>query len=371
MQESNKLFAQNLKNLRKKAGISQIELAERILYTAKAVSKWETGTVLPPSNVLPLLAQALDTDLNSLFNYRNKASYYLGIDGGGTKTRFMLADSEGNVLNMITLPASNPTSVGLKETVNILKDGIRQILNVPYNKVSVFAGIAGCGIASNGDYVSNELASYNFSKLIVTSDAENVIYAGLKGNDGIISIMGAGSAIFISKSGKRSRIGGYGHIIGDVFSGTEFGRATVEAALYDLDGSGDKTAITKEVLSRVDNVADLPNLISTNGKSYLASFADIVFKCAKQGDAVANEIFDRNVNRLARQLSVALDMFDGKETVPIVLAGGITNMSNQFLGKLNQKITSRCPREIKILKEEPVIGAVFAAGVLAKENNNA
>lgn len=371
MEEANKSFAQNLKKLRTKAGINQIELAERISYTAKAVSKWETGTALPPTNVLPLLAQALDTDFNSLFSYRDKTSYYLGIDGGGTKTRFMLADKDGNVLNVITLPASNPTSVGIQETVNVLKDGIKQILNVPYNKVSVFAGIAGCGIASNGKFVVQELESYNFSRLTVTSDAENVIYAGLKGNDGIISIMGTGSATFVAKNGERSRIGGYGHIIGDVFSGTEFGRAAIEAALYDLDGSGEKTAITKEILSRVDNIQDLPNLISTNGKTYLASFAGIIFKCVEQGDAVANEILDRNINRLARQLSAALDMFDKDTKIPIVLAGGITNMSNQFLDKLNQNINSKCPREIKILKEEPVTGAVLAAGVLVKENNNA
>lgn len=371
MQNSNKSFAQNLKKLRSEAGLNQNELAERISYTAKAISKWETGTALPPSNVLPLLAQALGTDLNSLFNYRDKATYYLGIDGGGTKTRFMLADSDGNILNSITLPASNPTSVGIDETVNILKDGFKQILNVPYNKISVFAGIAGCGIASNSEYVLNELASYNFSKLVVVSDAENVISAGLKGSDGIISIMGTGSATFISKNGKRTRIGGYGHIIGDVFSGAEFGRAAIESALYHLDGSGDKTAITQEILSRVDNIEDLPNLISAKGKTYLASFADIVFKCAEQGDAIASKILDRNIKRLARQLSAALDNFDGTVAIPIVLAGGITNMSNQFLDKLNQSIISKCPRKIKILKEEPVTGAVLAAGVLVKENNNA
>ncbi len=371
MQESNKLFAQNLKKLRNEAGINQITLAQRISYSAKAVSKWETGTALPPSNVLPLLAQALDTDLNSLFNYRDKASYFLGIDGGGTKTRFMLADDKGNVLNSITLPASNPTSVGIDETVNILKNGFKQILNVPYNKVSVFAGIAGCGIASNSEYVCKELSSYNFSKLTVTSDAENVIFAGLKGEDGIISIMGTGSATFVSKSGKRTRIGGYGHIIGDAFSGAEFGRACIEAALYDLDTSGDKTAMTSEVLSRVNNVANLPNLISTKGKTYLATFADIIFKCAEQGDTVACEILDRNISRLARQLSAALDMFDGKNQIPIVLAGGITNMSNQFLDKLTERIKSKCPKKIKILTEEPVVGAVLAAGTLVKENNNA
>jgi N-acetylglucosamine kinase-like BadF-type ATPase len=101
------------------------------------------------------------------------------------------------------------------------------------------------------------------------------------------------------------------------------------------------------------------------------SFAGIIFKCVEQGDAVANEILDRNINRLARQLSAALDMFDKDTKIPIVLSGGITNMSNQFLDKLNQNINSKCPREIKILKEEPVTGAVLAAGVLVKENNNA
>ena len=361
MSEENLGFAKNLKALRIKSGLSQVELAEKISYTAKAVSKWETGNALPPSNVVPLLSQALDTDLNTLFKYRDKPSYYLGIDGGGTKTRFMLVDSNGNTLNLITLPASNPTAVGLDETVRILQDGIKQILNVPYPKVSVFAGIAGCGIASNSEYVTSKLASYGFSGLTIASDAENVIYAGLKGKDGIISIMGTGSVTFVSKNGKRTRIGGYGHIIGDAFSGAEFGRACIEAALYDLDKSGEKTAMTKQVLSRVDDIVDIPNAISTKGKSYLASFADIVFNCAKDGDLVAAEILNNNIHRLAKQLSAALCNFNGKK-VQIVLAGGITNFSNQFLDKLNAQIKSDNQFEIKILKDEPVLGAVLAAG---------
>ena len=54
--------------LRSKKGITQKELATLINVSDKAVSKWERGDGCPDVGILPLLAQTLETDVDSLLN---------------------------------------------------------------------------------------------------------------------------------------------------------------------------------------------------------------------------------------------------------------------------------------------------------------
>ncbi len=49
-------FARQLRQARRDAGLTQRELGEALAYSAKAVSKWESGRALPPSEVLPVLS---------------------------------------------------------------------------------------------------------------------------------------------------------------------------------------------------------------------------------------------------------------------------------------------------------------------------
>ena len=56
----------NIARLRRERGMTQAELAERINYSDKAVSKWERAESLPDVLTLISLAEQLDTDLNTL-----------------------------------------------------------------------------------------------------------------------------------------------------------------------------------------------------------------------------------------------------------------------------------------------------------------
>ena len=56
----------SIARLRREKGMTQADLAERINYSDKAVSKWERGESLPDVLTLVNLARHLDTDLNTL-----------------------------------------------------------------------------------------------------------------------------------------------------------------------------------------------------------------------------------------------------------------------------------------------------------------
>lgn len=53
-------------SMRKKQGLSQKQLAERIDVTDKTISKWETGNRLPDASILLRLSQELQIDVNEL-----------------------------------------------------------------------------------------------------------------------------------------------------------------------------------------------------------------------------------------------------------------------------------------------------------------
>ena len=112
MENFSKIFADNLRHFRKEMKLTQEQLAARLGYTEKAISKWEQGMSIPPADTLLILADTLNVSLDDLFGHTSQPTYYLGVDGGATKTSFALADSEGSIINEIVLGPSNPFDLG-------------------------------------------------------------------------------------------------------------------------------------------------------------------------------------------------------------------------------------------------------------------
>lgn len=52
--------------LRTRRGLSQDELAEKVMATRQAVSRWETGRTVPNTETLKLLSKVLDVSINTL-----------------------------------------------------------------------------------------------------------------------------------------------------------------------------------------------------------------------------------------------------------------------------------------------------------------
>ena len=57
---------ETIKTLREKHGLSQDQLAERVMVTRQAVSRWETGETQPNTDTLKLLSKEFDVSINTL-----------------------------------------------------------------------------------------------------------------------------------------------------------------------------------------------------------------------------------------------------------------------------------------------------------------
>ena len=59
---------ENIAYFRKKLGLTQEMLSERIGVTAQAVSKWENGVTNPDISLLPRISEALGIGIGDLFD---------------------------------------------------------------------------------------------------------------------------------------------------------------------------------------------------------------------------------------------------------------------------------------------------------------
>ena len=373
MDNYSKIFADNLRHFRKEMKLTQEQLADRLGYTEKAISKWEQGASIPPADTLIILADALNVSLDDLFSHTSQPTYYLGVDGGATKTAFVLADSDGNVIKEVTLGPSNPFDIGFDAATEILTQGINEITaNVRKKKISFYAGISGGGTPDMKEKFRVFFESFGFLRTDNGSDAENIIAAGLRGEDGAIIIMGTGSSCFVSIGGNTNRIGGLGYLFDHGGSGYDIGNNAIKSALSAEDKSGKPTLIRDYILEETGFSNALSNLsyFYSIGKSGIASFSPVVFKAYDNGDEVAGEILDRNMSHIAHLAKTTLEYFKGNENpVKIAIVGGLTKQWDILYPMIEKhlKINGAYDRvNLQVFIGDVVQGALIKAGAPIK-----
>ena len=366
------IFAENLRNYRKALGLKQADLADKINYSVKAVSKWEKGDTLPPAQVILDICEVLGIEINVILDNTREASYYLGIDGGATKTSFVLADRSGTIISAVRLPSSNPFDIGFDRSTEILSRGIESVTRgISKRKISCFAGLSG-GVSGNmRERFKEYFGDFGFFKAENGSDAENIIKAGLGDRDGAVIIMGTGSSCFAQKDGQLTRIGGYGYLFDGLGSGYDIGRDAIKYSLLDDNGVGEKTLLTQMIKEKTGCDTVLGNLsyFYSINKAGIASFCPLVFEAYEKGDGVAVRILDANMSRVAELINYAADII-GKKT-DVVLVGGLTNQYGVLSPIIEEHLVNMRLSEkvsIRVYNDDVVYGALLNAGMSEADN---
>jgi N-acetylglucosamine kinase-like BadF-type ATPase len=159
-----------------------------------------------------------------------RAVTFLGIDGGGSKTTFLLEDSKGQELARTETGPSNWLSAGSDEVRESLAAGIARLPTVPD---VACGGFAGAGRPSGVAFYRGCLESLlPQTRVLIESDAF-ISYIGAIGiQPGVLLIAGTGAiAIARANDGNMIRVGGWGSVFGDEGGGYWIGREAVSAAL--------------------------------------------------------------------------------------------------------------------------------------------
>ena len=159
---------------------------------------------------------------------------YLGIDGGGSKTAFLLVDEYYNEICHVEAGPSNWLSVGADAAKQAIIQGISHLTERPN---IVCAGFAGAARSDSAAFYKEVLESLiPGAQIIIESDAFIASIGAIGIDPGILLIAGTGS-IVIGRDKNRNmfRVGGWGPYFGDEGSGFWIGREAVRQALRSLD----------------------------------------------------------------------------------------------------------------------------------------
>lgn len=290
-------------------------------------------------------------------------TYYIGIDGGGTKTEAVLCSSAGTVLSDVILSGSNPNDIGIQASIALLHHTIDKLLYaVPDVKdgadIRLFAGIAGAlnHLEELKLGIQHHLPSAHID---VQTDAVNLICCELPVGDGACLICGTGSACFVRHENRFCRIGGWGYLLDSGGNGYSIGRDILEAALMSHDGRGEQTCLSDLIFSLTGKrVESLITEIYDGGKPYIASFAPLLLKGIEKNDPVSHRILARNAACAALMLNTANRILQKPFTA--VLGGGI---NQHFFPYWQNEIKKHLSPNVTLLTTSmpPVFGAFAKA----------
>ncbi|MCK6603472.1 MAG: hypothetical protein HUU43_08475 [Ignavibacteriaceae bacterium] len=306
--------------------------------------------------------------------------YFIGMDGGGTKTHCVVTDELKNILYECRGGHSNFLMFGVDtvtETIISLLKESRDALKFSFDQVeSVVLGTTGAGRRNDAERLENNVIArlkeenIVLKRFRVESDARIALEAAFPGMSGSIIIAGTGSIMFGKDAeGRVYRVGGFGRHIGDEGSGTMIGKKGLIAVARALDLRGEPTLISELVKSKikVDSVSDLITEIYTNNFD-IASAAPVVIEAAEKGDAAAQKILDEESSNLVIHISAMMKQMK-TDTLRVSFIGGVITNDNHFSRLLMEKIKNELPGvEVVVSENSPAFGAVIMAMELVVHN---
>lgn len=293
----------------------------------------------------------------------------IGLDGGGTKNAYCLADTDGRVLRMKIYPGTNAAEMGAARAAEIIEGQLKDLtegfggLHAPYD--AFYAGISGGGSAS----IRQELRAHLIRMLPKTqcidnaSDALNAFYAEAGGGCGISVISGTGSVSFGVTAGGVFQTGGWGPLIDDAGSGFVIAREGLMYAYRFADGRGEETIL--KALFEAEFGAELPEAIPAlygGGRSGIAALSKIVFRAWAMGDGIAESIVMRAVRALAELAMASAKHFPDEGRLLCAVSGG-TFGDPSFRQAFAQALDAG-RFDVRFPECPPVIGAVMRAASL-------
>ena len=292
--------------------------------------------------------------------------YYLGIDGGGSKTTAIICDENLNLVSRFVGESINFNSVGMEKARENLKatvDGVLSGKGIQLN--AAFIGMSAIAERAEDDF-TKKLCDGIIDCSNITMDSD--VYIGLEAmrceGAAAMVISGTGSmAVGRLQSGEIIHTGGWGYILGDEGSGYAIAIDALKAAICGYEGSGPETLLTDAVREfyQVDNMLEIIDLFydPPMPRNEIAKFAPVVFEYSEK-DSVADAIISDHARLLAETVSALLSKMP--EGTPLGLWGGIFENRENFRNKFSEIIAERFPdTEINVLEYAPEYGAVFAA----------
>lgn len=304
---------------------------------------------------------------------------FLGVDGGGTKTAFLLLSPEGAVLARHEGGSSYHPEVGIEGVRAVLRDGVREVLAEaglqPAAIRHAFFGLPALGEdpATDPILAGTPGAALAGGQYSCGNDMVGGWAGALACEDGIVVTAGTGSIAYGEYKGRSARAGGWGEIFSDEGSAYWIGREGLGLFSKMSDGRAPAGPLLDLVRARfqLSRDIDLCGLINTPGgaaRSAVAQLSQTAAAAAQAGDEAAKAIFARagaELASLADAVRKGLDAPEGEE-LALSHVGGVFRTGALVLGPFAAALDAGGHRyRLQTPLLTPVVGAALYAARIA------
>ena len=308
-------------------------------------------------------------------------AFYIGIDGGGTKTRCVL----GNETAVLATTVAGGCNVVRSSEVHARESKARDALHNVVRQACAIAkisapelraiciGAAGAARPDAATTLHHILAELNPQQIKVVGDSVIALEAAFGSGAGVIAIAGTGSIVYgRDDSQHTARAGGWGFAISDEGSGHWIGRQAISALLRARD-EGHETELTAAILDvwKLDTIDALVQHANATPPPEFPRLFPVVVRFAESGDSIAHELLTRAGSELAALASVVIRrLAPMPHYVPVAMTGSVFRQSAEvrrvFYNQLEASFSGIKLRDDFV---DPVMGALALARAMSREES--
>lgn len=305
---------------------------------------------------------------------------FLGVDGGGSKTEFLLIDAAGGVLATSRAGSAYYLETGIDALQALLCDGIRTTLarasltlkDITFACIGVPAYGENSALTGRLDAIVSPLLPE--SRYRCVNDMVCGWAGALGGGDGINVVAGTGSIGYGEFAGRQARAGGWGELFSDEGSAYWVAREVLSAFSRMSDGRLARSALYERVRSHFGVSQDLDVCAAIYGppalpRSAFAALSPLAANAARDGDPVARRIFTAAADELiaiVEAVRAGLAVPDACN-LPVSYSGGLFSLHDVLVPAFEKALQSLDPRYVLVTPRlRPSAGAALYAAMLAQ-----
>lgn len=297
-------------------------------------------------------------------------NYYLGVDGGGSKTIAVVSDSKGQILGYGMSGCGNHQlgcEVAERSITEAVEAALKQASLEKSDITFALFGLAGADRDEDFRILIPMIYKLGFNKSDIVCDTVIGLRAGTTQPYGVVLVCGSGTNCYgVNKAGESLQVGGFGYAFGDFGGGYSLAEEVFRAVIRSWEGRGAQTKLTDATIRTLgfDSVEKMFNAFLDDKRDIPHELAKLLFEVGSD-DEVALAILNKQGMELGlaagaviKRLNMEQDSFD------VILIGSIlTRADNRcLLPVIESTVKSIAPNcTLRKLTMEPVMGSILLA----------
>ena len=274
--------------------------------------------------------------------------FYLGVDGGGSKTLAILTDLSGNHFRKVQRGPGNMALLDRGTAAQMIHDLVDDLLDGedPAKIACATMAFAGIGREREKNLLFQITRGAGIEQFNLMTDGQIQYYAAFGEEPGVLLSAGTGSICLLKTAdGPLEQLGGKGYLLGDEGSGYYIGNLAIRNALEEKHQDRGFSELTRQILAfyAIVDPDDLISLIYTARfpQRLIASCTRTVMKNAASGSTIALEILEKAAEHLLQLFNRAAQHFDKSQSIPLCLTGGVLNGRSPLRDLLEKRLVEK------------------------------